>query len=237
MKGIGVSPGIAIGKAFVIKNTEVIPSGILSSSESEILQEIERFDLAINQAIDEIEGIKTERQLALSNEDLAILETQIELLSDQQIKTDVIEKIETEKKNANDALIEVIVNFVSLFENMDDEYMRARSADIKDVGDRILKQLNGQSKTSTQKFESDTIIIARDISPSDTITMDTSHVAGFVTQAGSKTSHTAIIAKSKGIPAVVGCGPELGEVINNDIVILDGIYGLVYINPHTGDNR
>jgi phosphotransferase system enzyme I (PtsI) len=231
MKGIGASPGIAIGKAFVIKKTEAVLSGILLSSEVEILKEIERFGYAINQAADEIQVIKTERQLSLGNEDRAILETQIELLTDPQVKSDVIEKIQTDKKNANDALIEVIANFVSLFENMDDEYMRARSADIKDAGNRILKQLDEPGKTFSQKFEPDTVIIAQDISPSDTVTMDTSHITGFATQAGSKTSHTAIIAKSKGIPAVVGCGPELGRVINNDVVIIDGINGIVHINP------
>ncbi|WP_426671862.1 phosphoenolpyruvate--protein phosphotransferase [Mucilaginibacter sp. McL0603] len=231
MKGIGVSPGIAIGKAFILKKTEAVSSGILLSSKAEVLLEIERFDRAINRAVDEIEAIKTERQLSLSNEDLAVLETQIELITDPQVKSDVIEKIETDKKNANDALIEVIANFVDLFENMDDEYMQARSADIKDVGDLILKQLVGQAKSPIPKFEPHTIIIAQDISPSDTITMDTSHVTGFATQAGSKTSHTAIIAKSKGIPAVVGCGPELGKILNNDAVIVDGINGLIYINP------
>jgi phosphotransferase system enzyme I (PtsI) len=231
MKGIGVSPGISIGKAFVIKKKEAVLTGKLLTNESEIPAEIKRFDHAVNLAVDEIESIKANQQLSLQDEDLAILETQVELLIDPQLKNDVIEKIRADKKNANDASIEVIANFVLLFENMDDEYMRARAADIKDIGNRILKHLDDQVQTSFLKFKPDTIIIAEDISPSDTITMDTSHVTGFATQVGSKTSHTAIIARSKGIPAVVGCGHELEAVLNDDIVILDGTTGSVYINP------
>ncbi|MDB5060567.1 MAG: ptsP, partial [Mucilaginibacter sp.] len=231
MKGIGVSPGISIGRAFVIKKTEPALTGILLKNEAEILLEIERFDLAVSHAADEIENIKANTLLTLQDEELALLETQIELLTDPQIKADVIEKIESNKKNANDALIEVIGDFVQLFENMDDEYMRARSADIKDIGSRILNHLDGQVKVNTQKFAPDTIVIAEDISPSETLTMDIKHVTGFATQAGSKTSHTTIIAKSKGIPAVVSCGNELATVVNNDVVILDGINGIVYINP------
>jgi phosphotransferase system enzyme I (PtsI) len=231
MKGIGVSPGISIGKAFVIKKREAALTGILLKNEAEILLDIERFDLAVSHAVDEIESIMANTQLSLQDEELALLETQVELLTDPQIKADVIEKVKSDKKNANDALIEVIGDFVRLFENMDDEYMRARSADIKDIGRRILNHLDEPGKVTAQKFDPDTIIIAEDISPSDTITMDIKHVTGFATQAGSKTSHTTIIAKSKGIPAVVGCGKELSTVVNNDVVILDGINGIVYINP------
>jgi phosphotransferase system enzyme I (PtsI) len=231
MKGIGVSPGVSIGKAFIIKKKQTELTGILLANSAEILLEIERFELAVSRSVDEIETIKVNTQLSLLDEDLAILETQIELLTDPQIKADVTEKIETDKKNANDALIEVIENFVHLFESMEDEYMRARSADIKDAGNRIIKHLDKPDKEPTQKFEPDTIIIAEDISPSDTITLDIKHIIGFATMTGSKTSHTAIIAKTKGIPAVVGCGGELESIMNNDIVILDGTEGLIHINP------
>jgi phosphotransferase system enzyme I (PtsI) len=134
------------------------------------------------------------------------------------------------KQNPNDALLEVITGFVQVFKSMDDEYMRARAADVQDIGNRILKNLNGQ-RSGNHAFEPDTIIIADDLSPSDTITMDVSRVIGFATQMGSKTSHAAIIARTKGIPAVVGCGGELIRIKNNDVVILDGIKGDVHINP------
>lgn len=228
MKGIGVSPGIAIGKAFVIQKKEAALTGILLNTAAEIQAAIERFDLAISNAIIEVEVIKNNP--SLSNDDIAILETQIELLSDPEIRDGVVEKIEAEQKNPNDAILEVITGFVQVFKSMDDEYMRARAADVQDIGNRILKNLNGQS-SGNHVSEPDTIIIADDLSPSDTITMDVNRVIGFATQMGSKTSHAAIIARAKGIPAVVGCGGKLIRIKNNDVIILDGIKGEVHINP------
>jgi phosphotransferase system enzyme I (PtsI) len=228
MKGIGVSPGISIGKAFIIQKKEAMLTGVLLNSSAEIQAAIERFDMAISNAIIEVEVIKNTP--LLSDHDVAILETQIELLSDPELRDGVVEKIEAEHKNPNDALLEVIAVFVQVFESLDDEYMRTRAADIQDIGNRILKNLNGQD-SGNHVFEPDTIIIAEDLSPSDTITMDVSRVIGFATQMGSKTSHAAIIAKAKGIPAVVGCGEELISIKNNDIIILDGLQGEVYINP------
>ena len=229
MKGIGVSPGISIGRAFVIKRNQAVITGVFLNNDAEIAAEIERFDKAVNLAMAEIEVIKANNRLMLTDDDIAILETQIEFSGDPQIREDVIQKINEDKKNANDALIKVIGNLVELFQNMDDEYMQARSADIQDIGGRILKHLNGTDKIAL-KFEPDTIIIAEDIAPSDTITMDIKLIAGFATQMGSKTSHAAIIAKSKGIPAVVGCGESLQGINDGDVIILDGINGVVYAN-------
>lgn len=230
MNGIGVSPGISIGKARVIKEVQIALTGILLKDEVSIAKEVEHFDEAVRKAIDEIEFIKQNTSLNLHKEDIQILETQIEFLADPQIREDVVEKISSGKRNVNDAVIEVIGNMVSVFENMDDEYMRARAADIKDIGNRILKHANLSDHIHAQQFDPDTIIVAEDISPSDTITMD-KHVIGFATQTGSKTSHAAIIAKAKGIPAVVGCGIGLTSINNGDLIILDGTNGLVFINP------
>ncbi len=231
MKGIGVSPGISIGKAYVLKAGKNTLSGRLLKSEVEAIAETTRFDRAVNLAINEIEAIKKDPSLTLADEDLAILETQIEFLSDPQIKADVSDKIYKDKKNANDALIEVIDSVVQLFQNMEDEYLRARSADVQDIGNRILKHLNEENTGTNKVFGPDTIIIADDLAPSDTITMDVTNVIGFATRAGSKTSHTAIIAKSRGIPAVIGCGKGLLAIKNDDVIILDGEKGLVHVNP------
>ena len=232
MKGIGVSPGISIGRAFVLKKSGPVLTGILLNDEAEALIEIEKFDKAVNLAITEIEAIKQNEGLMLAEDDIAILETQIEFSGDPQIREDVVEKISLERKNANDALIEVIDSMVELFKNMDDEYMQARSADVQDIGNRILKHLDGQIKTNKQAFTADTIVIADDISPSDTISMDTRYVIGFATLSGSKTSHASIIARSKRIPAIVGCGDGLLAIKDNDIIILDGINGVLHINPN-----
>lgn len=231
MKGIGVSPGISIGNAFVLKKSRGALTGVLLKDDREVSGETERFDKAADLAIAEIESLKISPALSLTDEDLAILETQIEFLSDPQLREDVVAKIAHDKKNANDALIEVTADLVELFRNMDDEYMRARAADIQDIGDRILKNLNGADRGLTRQFEPDTIIIADDLAPSDTITMDTRYIIGLAIQAGSKTSHAAIIARSKGIPAVVGCGDGLAVIKDGDVIILDGAGGLIYVNP------
>jgi phosphotransferase system enzyme I (PtsI) len=231
MKGIGVSPGISIGKACVIKANTVAITGILVKNEAEALANIEQFDAAVSAAVQEVEAVKQNTAITLHEEDIDILDTQIEFISDPQLRDDVIEKINADKRNVNDALIATIADMVQLFKNMEDEYMQARAADIQDIGNRILKHLNKSQSTFSQPFDPDTIIIAEDIAPSDTITMDTKHVIGFATQAGSKTSHTAIIAKAKGIPAVVDCGDDLTAVKNGDIVILDGTSGFIFINP------
>jgi phosphotransferase system enzyme I (PtsI) len=114
---------------------------------------------------------------------------------------------------------------------MDDAYIAGRAADVRDIGERILKHLGNFSKTSNSGYKPGTIIIADDLSPSDTITMDIKHVVGFATRAGSKTSHTAIIAKAKGIPAVAGCLQLIELVKNGDDVIVDGVTGAIFVNP------
>jgi len=231
IKGIGVSAGIAIGKAYIIKKSEAALTGFLLKNDAEVLADIARFDKAVGLAINEIENIKQNTSLALTDDAISILETQIEFLSDPQLRDDVVEKITTAKRNASDALIEVTAANVHLFESMEDEYLRARAIDIQDISNRILKYLNKSEQGHKQAFEPDTIIIAEDISPSDTITMDIKHVNGFATQAGSKTSHAAIIARSKGIPAIVGCGDGLTAIKNGDVIILDGAAGSLFISP------
>jgi len=231
MKGIGVSPGIAIGRAFVIQKKTTATTGILLNNPGEIEAAIEQFDKAITSAVNEIEAIKVNSP-DLSDNDLAILETQIELLNDPEIRESVVEKIASEHKNMGDALLETIAGFVQVFESMEDAYMRARAADIQDIGDRVWKNISNSETVNQLTFKPDTIIIAEDLSPSDTITMDITKVVGFATQAGSQTSHAAIIAKAKGIPAIVGCGADLIDIKNDDVIILDAITGEAFINPN-----
>lgn len=233
MKGIGVSSGIAIGRAFVIKKSEHTLNGILLSSDAGTFSEIAKFDQAVETSVKEVEHIISNKHLDLHEEEIALLETQIEFLSDPQIRVDVIDKIQNNHSTAHDSLILVIHRLVEKFNNMDDKSIRVRSADIQDIGNRILRHLNSTFNTVAHALEKDTIIIANDISSSDAISMDIEHVIGFATRSGSKTSYTAILARAKGIPAVVGCGDRLSLIKNNDIIILDGKSGQVLINPDT----
>ena len=230
ISGIGVSPGIAIGKARVIKKQAVVLTGTLLSNDEGITIAIEKFDHAVAASITEVEAMMSSYDTSQGSEGLEILEAHIELLGDPQIREDVVEKIQTERKNVNDAVIEVIQDAVEVFKSMDDEYLSARAADVEDIGNRIIRNLNSVAD-SNHDYEAGTIIIAEDLTPSDTISMDITKITGFAIQTGGKTSHAAIIAKSRGIPAVIGCGESLKSVQDGDELILDGQTGSVIINP------
>lgn len=231
INGIGVSPGIAIGKACLLKKQEASLTGMLLRNDADITAETEKFNNAVILSVHEVETMINNYDQSQDKEGLEILETHIELLTDPQISEDVTEKISKEKKNANDAVIEVIRDAVDLFKNMDDEYLSARAADVQDIGDRLLRNLNASNPSTIATYEVDTIVIAEDLTPSDTISMDTRHVAGFATQVGGRTSHAAIIARSRGIPAIVGCGITLTDIKDGDLLILDGQSGTIIINP------
>lgn len=231
MFGIGVSPGISIGKACIIKKSARTVSGILLESEEMRRSEIERFDNAVNISVEEIEALKREKNLIPNQSETDIIETQIEFLTDPQIRTDVADKINNESKTAFDAVIEVINAAAEVFGNFDDEYLRARAADIRDIGDRLLKNLTPGAEDTNNELNENTILIAEEITPSDSLAFDISKIAGFATLAGGKTSHTAIIARSRGIPAIVACGKELMMAENDDVVIIDGSTGEVIIKP------
>ena len=230
IKGTGVSPGISIGRAYILKKTNIVVSGNVTGDNEAKEIEIEKFNRAVVSAIREVESIKSNISLNLKSEDLDILDTQVEFLGDPQIAEDVYEKIRTESKSADDAVIEVINAALLMFGSMNDEYLSARASDIQDIGNRILRNLN-QRESINQEFGENTILIAEDIAPSEAISLDLRKVIGFATQLGGKTSHTAIIAKAKGIPAVVNCGSEISNIKNGDTVILDGSAGKIILNP------
>jgi phosphotransferase system enzyme I (PtsI) len=231
ISGIGVSPGIAIGKARVIKKQAAVLTGTLLLNDEEITIAIKRFDNAVKVSVVEVETIMNNHDSSQGSEGLEILEAHIEFLGDPQIREDVLGKITVERKNVNDAVIEVIQAAVEVFKSMDDDYMSARAADIEDIGNRIVKNLSPVKEVIGQIDEAGTIIIAEDLAPSDTISMDTTKVVGFATQIGGKTSHAAIIAKSRRIPAVVGCGEDLKLVQDGDMLIVDGQAGSIIIHP------
>ena len=231
IKGTGVSPGISIGIAHILKKDDDGLSGIIIQTNEARELEIEKFNQAVVSAIREVETIRLNTSFDLKPEDMDILDTQVEFLGDPQIAEDVHEKIRNHFRSAHDAVIEVIDAAVEMFRNMDDEYLSARAADLRDIGNRILRNLNTGRASFGPDFGENTILIADDLAPSDTITLDTTRVVGFATRLGGRTSHTAIIAKAKGIPAVVACGSELLNIRIGETVILDGTTGELIINP------
>jgi len=229
INGIKVSHGIAIGKAYVLTKSNQKPTGILLNGPGEVQQEILKFENAVQQSIKELEIIVP--TLAANTVSLEILNVQVELLQDEQIKADVLELISLQHKNANDAVIEAIEASKAVLLNLNDDYLSARAADVQDAGNRILKHLANKNATGIEIQGEDIIIIAEDITPYEVISLDLSKVIGFATQAGGKTTHAAIVANSMGIPAVVGCGTALADIKTNDTVIVDGENGLVIVSP------
>ena len=236
LQGIGVSPGISIGGARLVRHREARVTGVRLADEAAVRREVGHYNRAVLAAVEEIMAIMAEAEAGAGagagKDGAEILDVQIELLQDPQWETDVLAKIKVERKNAGDAVLEVMERLVGVFMAMEDEYMRARAADIEDIGRRVLKNLIGGEKENEYGDTKgrDLILVAVDLSPSELISLD-GRVKGFVTRAGGRTSHAAIVARLKSLPAVVGCGESLDAIADGDILVLDGETGLVLVNP------
>lgn len=229
LKGIAASPGIAIGKVFLYRQEEIlIDEGLIT--EKEISGEVERFRTALKSAEAQIRQSIKKAGAKMGKESTGILDAHLEILHDPCFSEEVCTLITSEKRSCMSAVKRAISQFISLFEQMEDEYMKARAADIKDVGDRVLHHLGGKPKKSLDEIREPCIVIAEDLVPSDTTGLDKSKVMGFATDIGSKTSHTAIVARALGIPAVLGLNGIAAEVQDDQEIILDGSQGIVVLN-------
>ena len=227
IKGIGASSGIAIAKAYKL----VMPDLTVTKVTVEDAEaEIKKFDDAMSQTAKELESIKEAAAKNLSAEEAAVFDAHA-LLQDPELKTQVEDKIRNEKINADAALDEVANTFIAMFESMDDDYFRERAADIKDVSRRLLANLLGKSLPNPALIDEEVVIIADDLTPSDTAQLNKNLVRGFATNIGGRTSHSAIMARSLEIPAVVSCKTITDETNDADMVVLDGEAGIVIINP------
>jgi len=214
------SSGLAIGRAFLFQPLKrQIPDDQVNLEE--VPREIERFQIAVRDALKELE--------AKANEN-AIFAAHVEIVKDITIHEAVIGKIKEEKQNVEKAVWNVFEDYIMLFDSMEDTYMRERSADLKDIRERLLGVLTG-IKNTIILYPADSILIAKDLTPSDTASLDLSKIQGLITRDGGITSHVAILAKSFSLPALVGVKEILKEVKENDYLILDGYTGEVYINP------
>jgi phosphotransferase system enzyme I (PtsI) len=228
LKGIAASNGIAIAKAYrlVEPDLKVERKDIQNSEE-----EINRFEEAIRQSQSELETIRDHAKKELGEEKAAIFEAHLLVLSDPEMTGSIKDKIKNEKVNAELALKETADMFVSMFENMDNEYMKERAADIRDVTKRVLAHLLGVELPNPSLIAEEVIIVAEDLTPSDTAQLNRQFVKGFTTDVGGRTSHSAIMSRSMEIPAVVGTKEATKEIQNGDLVIVDGINGEVHVNP------
>lgn len=226
--GIPVSEGIGIGKAVIVKKEYSIKRYSVDNTETEI----ERFIEAIDKAKKEISDIKKHAEQTLGLDKAMIFDAHLLILDDPEFVKMVKEKIQ-QGTNAEWAVDESAKFYESLLLSLDDEYMRERASDIKDVSKRLIRILSDESHSEAdlKNLAEGSIIVAEDLTPSETAQMDKTRVAGFVTQQGGKTSHTAIIARTYEIPAIVGVKGALEKIKDGDVVIVDGYQGTVLINP------
>lgn len=232
LKGIPAAPGIAIGSAYIIDKQEFIvpPRAIL---EKEIPIEIARFEEALIKTREEIAGLKRKISDEMGGQHAQIFDAHLLVLEDRMLIEDVIKKIRQEKQSAEYVFFNVFKKYIKVFSNIKDEYLRERTSDVNDIARRVLKNLIDETKMlhELENLTEELILIAHDLSPSDTVSMFNKNVLAFATDIGGRTSHTAIMAKSLGVPAVVGLKDATLRISNQDTVIVDGRMGLVIVHP------
>lgn len=230
LKGIPASPGIAIGKVFIL-DREKFSITKREISENDVPQEIMRFENSLIQTRQEI--LKIQEQIAeeLGVEHAEIFNAHLLVLEDRTLIEEVISKLKKELLCVEYIFDDVLTKYINAFYKMEDEYLKERVADIRDVGKRVLRQLVGKKREMLADLKEKVIVVAYDLSPSDTASMHKKNVISFATDIGGRTSHTAIMAKALEIPAVVGLETITKNAKNGDTIIIDGSNGIVILSP------
>ena len=229
IKGINASPGICIGKAYLVdsEGVEVVEKYRIEARD--LSGEIKRFKAAVKKAKDALRKIVEQSPEELQH--AHILETHMALLKDKMLYGRTIETVKHESVNAEWALKKVVSNLIEVFQTMTDPYLKERSADVVQVADSIMHNLVGAKKVNIAAIDKRVILVARDLSPAETSQINLERVMGFITDHGGKASHTGIIARSLEIPAVVGLKKATASIRSDDLIIVDGNNGTVIIEP------
>lgn len=228
IKGIAASDGVAIAKAYLL----VEPDLSFSNEKTDQPEaEVQKFNEALNNSKIELTKIRNHAEEQLGADKAAIFDAHLLVLDDPELIQPIEEKIKNESASAPQALTEVTQNFITIFESMDNEYMKERAADIRDVAKRVLAHILGVELPNPSIIDESVIIVAHDLTPSDTAQLNKQYVQGFVTNIGGRTSHSAIMSRSLEIPAVVGTKSISESVKQGDMVIVDGLTGDVIVNP------
>ena len=229
LRGIGVSPGIVIGRAYTLDHQDVKET-LYKLDDTGVSREIKRFKGALKDSKKELLDIKGDIGDRKGVGPL-LIDVYIMILEDKTFVEGTIKNIKEQRVNAEWALKMTISGHREIFDKIEDGYLRERIRDLEYVGQRILRNLSGKVHEKISDIEGEVVIVARDLSPADTVQMATRKILGFATDMGGKTSHTAIVAKSIEIPAVVGLEKVTGEVETGDVIIVDGTAGVVIVNP------
>ena len=229
LQGIAASDGIAIAKVYTLTEPDLTVTKV-TVEDSE--KEVSRLDDALAASIKDVELIKETALKNLGEEEAQVFDAHLMVLSDPELIGQVKDSITSNKVNAESALKEVTDMFISIFAGMEDNpYMQERAADIRDVSKRILAHLLGVKIPSPATIKDEVIIVAADLTPSDTAQLNRQYVKAFVTDIGGRTSHSAIMARSLEIPAIVGTKEVTSIAKDGDIIIVDGLTGDVFLNP------
>ena len=230
-QGIAVSPGIGIGRVMKIAGPGNVAPERIDIPEAELERELERLHAAIAATAEQLTSLQNELRRKLNNRDAAIFEAHLMLVRDRTLVGEIERRIKTNKCNAEYALYEALEHFQKVFATIQDEYLRERSLDLKDVGARLMENLT-DVREAMMGLDDSRVIVAASLTPTETARLDTSRVLGFVLENGSVTSHTAILARSLNLPAVVGVpGSFLANLTGADKLIIDGFSGRVIVNP------
>ncbi|HNQ50783.1 MAG TPA: phosphoenolpyruvate--protein phosphotransferase [Candidatus Omnitrophota bacterium] len=230
LKGIAAAPGINIAPAYKFGKEEFdIPMQPIKAEE--IPLQIQLFEESLIATRKEIIELQKRIAQEMGQEEAQIFDAHLLVLEDRMLIEEVISRLKKDQVNVPYIFSEVLKKYIQVFSKIEDEYLRERIADLNDVGKRVLRNLLGKEHRSLKDLQERVVVVAHDLSPSDTAAMHKQMVCAFVTDIGGKTSHTAIMAKSLEIPAVVGLGETINKIKTGDILIVDGTMGVVIVNP------
>ncbi|NHB93298.1 phosphoenolpyruvate-protein phosphotransferase PtsI [Photorhabdus cinerea] len=230
ISGILVSPGIAFGKALLLKEDPIIINQKKINQE-QVEQEISHFKQGREKASSQLEIIKNIAAKNLGEEKAEIFEGHIMLLEDEELEQEIISLIKNDLKTADAAVYSVIETQAHALEELDDEYLKERATDVRDIGKRLLKNILGMPIVDLGSISEKVVLVASDLTPSETAQLNLEKVLGFITDFGGRTSHTSIMARSLELPAIVGTTNSTTEIQNGDYLILDAVNNHIYVNP------
>ncbi|HHR5846058.1 phosphoenolpyruvate-protein phosphotransferase PtsI [Providencia alcalifaciens] len=230
ISGILVSPGFAFGQALILKEDPIVVS-TRKITDEQIDKEIQNFIDGRNKSAEQLSLIKEKAEKNLGAEKAEIFEGHIMLLEDEELEQEIVSLIKSDKKTADAAVYSVIEDQAQALEALDDEYLKERAADVRDIGKRLLKNILNIPIVDLSAITEEVILVAPDLTPSETAQLNLDKVLGFITDLGGRTSHTSIMARSLEIPAIVGTTDATSKVKSGDFIVLDGVNNTIYLNP------
>ena len=228
--GIPASPGIVFGKALVLKEEKIVLD-FQKISEDQIESEVARFYAGREAAVEQLNSIHQRALKSLGEEKAAIFEGHLMILEDEELEEEIIDYLRSNKVNASVAASKIIDQQVEMLSEIDDEYLKERAGDIRDIGNRLIKNILGMHIVDLGDITEESILVAYDLTPSETAQLNLEKVLGFITDIGGRTSHTSIMARSLELPAIVGTNDVTARVNTGDYLILDAVNNRVYVNP------